>query len=43
VSLSGLHVAEHIGLGRYAAPLKPHGTRQACVDSQRVLAPAGNL
>lgn len=43
VSLSCLHVAEHIGLGRYGDPLNPHGTRQACTELQRVLAPGGNL
>ena len=42
-SLSCLHVAEHIGLGRYGDPLNPSGTRQACADLQRVLAPGGNL
>jgi len=42
-SLSCLHVAEHIGLGRYGEPLNPHGTRQACAELQRVLAPGGNL
>jgi len=43
VSLSCLHVAEHIGLGRYGDPLNPYGTRQACAELQRVLAPGGNL
>jgi SAM-dependent methyltransferase len=43
VSLSCLHVAEHIGLGRYGDPLNPQGTRQACAELQRVLAPGGNL
>jgi SAM-dependent methyltransferase len=42
-SLSCLHVAEHIGLGRYGDPLDPHGTRRACAELQRVLAPGGNL
>jgi len=42
-SLSCLHVAEHIGLGRYGDPLNPRGTRQACAELQRVLAPGGNL
>jgi len=42
-SLSCLHVAEHIGLGRYGDPLNPHGTRQACAELGRVLAPGGNL
>jgi SAM-dependent methyltransferase len=42
-SLSCLHVAEHIGLGRYGDPLDPHGTRNACRELARVLAPGGNL
>lgn len=42
-SLSCLHVAEHIGLGRYGDPLDPLGTVKACRELQRVLAPAGNL
>ncbi|HWH08006.1 MAG TPA: DUF268 domain-containing protein [Candidatus Thermoplasmatota archaeon] len=42
-SLSCLHVAEHIGLGRYGDPLDPQGTRKACQELQRVLAPGGNL
>ncbi len=42
-SLSCLHVAEHIGLGRYGDPLDPHGTRKACSELTRVLARGGNL
>jgi len=42
-SLSCLHVAEHIGLGRYGDPLNPYGTRLACNELQRVLAAGGNL
>lgn len=42
-SLSCLHVAEHIGLGRYGDPLDPDGTRKACAELARVLAPGGNL
>ena len=42
-SLSCLHVAEHIGLGRYGDPLDPQGTRKAAVELARVLAPAGQL
>jgi hypothetical protein len=43
VSLSCLHVAEHIGLGRYGDPLDPLGTKKACKELARILAPAGNL
>jgi SAM-dependent methyltransferase len=42
-SLSCLHVAEHIGLGRYGDPLDPLGTKKACKELQRILAPNGNL
>jgi SAM-dependent methyltransferase len=42
-SLSCLHVAEHIGLGRYGDPLDPQGTRRAAAELQRVLAPGGQL
>lgn len=42
-SLSSLHVAEHIGLGRYGDPLDPGGTRKACRELTRVLAPGGSL
>lgn len=42
-SLSCLHVAEHIGLGRYGDSLNPDGTRQACVELKRVLSRDGNL
>jgi hypothetical protein len=42
-SLSCLHVAEHIGLGRYGDPLDPLGTRKAAAELQRVLAPGGVL
>src|SRR3954454_20739809 len=38
-SVSCLHVAEHIGLGRYGDPLDPGGTRKAADELQRVLAP----
>lgn len=43
VSLSCLHVAEHIGLGRYGDGLNPRGTHQACQELARVLAPGGYL
>ncbi len=42
-SLSCLHVAEHIGLGRYGDPLDPLGSRHAAAELARVLAPGGNL
>jgi SAM-dependent methyltransferase len=42
-SLSCLHVAEHIGLGRYGDPLDPDGTRRAAEELARVLAPGGRL
>ncbi len=42
-SLSCLHVAEHIGLGRYGDPLDPWGTKKACEELSRVLAPGGHL
>jgi len=42
-SISSLHVAEHIGLGRYGDPLDAQGTRKAAAELQRVLAPAGFL
>ena len=42
-SLSCLHVAEHIGLGRYGDPLDPQGTKKATRELARVLAPTGNL
>jgi hypothetical protein len=42
-SLSCLHVAEHIGLGRYGDALDPYGTRKACAELSRTLARGGNL
>lgn len=42
-SLSCLHVAEHIGLGRYGDPLDPLGSQHAAAELARVLAPGGNL
>jgi SAM-dependent methyltransferase len=42
-SISCLHVAEHVGLGRYGDPLDPEGTRKAAVELARVLAPGGRL
>jgi len=42
-SLSCLHVAEHIGLGRYGDPIDPLGTKKAASQLSRVLAVDGNL
>jgi len=42
-SVSCLHVAEHIGLGRYGDPLDPNGTVKAMKELQRVVAPGGQL
>jgi SAM-dependent methyltransferase len=42
-SVSCLHVAEHIGLGRYGDPLDPAGTRKTIAELQRVTAPGGQL
>jgi hypothetical protein len=42
-SLSCLHVAEHVGLGRYGDLLNPMGTSLACKELNRVLAPGGHL
>jgi len=42
-SLSCLHVAEHVGLGRYGDSLDPEGTRKAAREMSRVLRRGGNL
>jgi len=42
-SLSCLHVAEHVGLGRYGDRLDPEGTKKAARELIRVLARGGNL
>jgi len=42
-SLSCLHVAEHIGLGRYGDPIDPYGTKKACKELSRVLTKNGLL
>jgi len=42
-SLSCLHVAEHIGLGRYGDGIDPEGTVRVIRELSRVLAPGGNL
>lgn len=43
ISLSSLHVAEHVGLGRYGDKLDPIGTKKACKELSRILAVNGNL
>lgn len=43
LSLSCLHVAEHIGLGRYGDALDPKGTVKACRELSRILAKGGRL
>jgi hypothetical protein len=43
VSLSSMHVIEHIGLGRYGEALDPEGDLKAIRELCRVLAPGGNL
>lgn len=42
-SISCLHVAEHIGLGRYGDPIDPMGTKKAATELSRCLAPGGSL
>jgi SAM-dependent methyltransferase len=42
-SLSCLHVVEHIGLGRYGDAIDPEGSKKACKELGRVLAPGGIL
>ncbi len=42
-SLSALHVAEHIGLGRYGDRLDSDGTKKACQELSRILAIGGDL
>jgi hypothetical protein len=42
-SLSCLHVAEHVGLGRYGDRLDPRGTEKAAAELTRVLAPNARL
>lgn len=42
-SLSCLHVAEHVGLGRYGDDVDYHGTRLACLELSRVLSRDGCL
>jgi SAM-dependent methyltransferase len=43
LSVSSLHVIEHIGLGRYGDPLDPLGSAKAAAELARVVAPGGRL
>jgi len=43
LSLSCLHVIEHIGLGRYGDKIDVFGYEKAAKELSRVLAPGGNL
>jgi len=43
LSVSCLHVVEHIGLGRYGDPLDPEGSRKALRELERVVSPGGRL
>ena len=43
LSLSCLHVAEHIGLGRYGDKLDPLGTKKAALELSRIITPGGYL
>lgn len=43
LSLSSMHVVEHIGLGRYGDPIDPEGDIRAMRELARVLAPGGTL
>lgn len=41
MSLSCLHVIEHLGLGRYGDPVNPESYLQAAKELTRILAPGG--
>jgi SAM-dependent methyltransferase len=43
VSLSCMHVVEHVGLGRYGDRLDPEGSFKAIAEIKRVIAPGGTL
>jgi len=43
MSVSCLHVIEHIGLGRYGDPIDPEGSLKASQELKRILAPGGYL
>ena len=42
-SISCMHVAEHIGLGRYGDKIDPEGDKRAMSELDRVVAPKGQL
>jgi len=42
-SVSCIHAAEHIGLGRYGDPLDVQGTQKGCKELSRILSPGGFL
>jgi SAM-dependent methyltransferase len=43
LSVSCMHVVEHVGLGRYGDTLDPDGDMKAIAELKRVLAPGGTL
>ena len=43
MSVSCLHVIEHIGLGRYGDKVRPSGLEEACKELGRVVKPGGKL
>jgi len=43
LSVTCLHVIEHIGLGRYGDPLDNDGCWKALTELERIIAPGGNL
>jgi hypothetical protein len=43
VSISSLHVIEHVGLGRYGDPIDPTGSGRAAAELQRVVSARGRL
>ena len=43
LSISVMHVIEHLGLGRYGDPIDPDGDLKAISELMRVVAPGGSL
>lgn len=43
ISISCMHVVEHIGLGRYGDQIDPNGDLKAISELRRILAPSGSL